>query len=104
MKRSSENLERQANPYYKPSSFNLLSILAVFYTCSIHLLLKICSTCRSRSPSITVTNEINFKEEAGICIVTGANTGIGYQTCKELCRRGFTVILACRSKFKGEEA
>ena len=37
-------------------------------------------------------------------IVTGANTGIGYETACSLAHRGARVILACRSREKGEEA
>eukprot|EP01114_Cavostelium_apophysatum_P000007 TRINITY_DN10008_c0_g1_i1.p1 TRINITY_DN10008_c0_g1~~TRINITY_DN10008_c0_g1_i1.p1 ORF type:complete len:308 (-),score=70.34 TRINITY_DN10008_c0_g1_i1:49-972(-) len=37
-------------------------------------------------------------------IVTGANTGIGFVTARELARYGAHVILACRSKEKGEIA
>lgn len=32
-----------------------------------------------------------------IAIVTGANSGIGYQVTAELLRRGATVILGCRN-------
>lgn len=33
-----------------------------------------------------------------LAIVTGANTGIGLETCRELVRMGATVVMACRSE------
>jgi dehydrogenase/reductase SDR family protein 12 len=38
------------------------------------------------------------------CLVTGANTGIGYASAEALAARGATVHLVCRSKEKGEKA
>jgi len=37
-----------------------------------------------------------------VMLVTGANTGIGRETAKELARRGARLVLACRSKEKTE--
>ncbi|EPS60360.1 hypothetical protein M569_14443 [Genlisea aurea] len=38
------------------------------------------------------------------CIVTGANSGIGYATAKGLASRGATVYMVCRNKERGETA
>lgn len=39
-----------------------------------------------------------------VAIVTGANTGIGYETALALVRRGARVVLACRSPTRGRGA
>ncbi len=39
-----------------------------------------------------------------VAIVTGANSGIGYEMARALARKGATTILACRSQEKGEAA
>jgi NAD(P)-dependent dehydrogenase (short-subunit alcohol dehydrogenase family) len=39
-----------------------------------------------------------------ICIVTGANTGIGKETALGLARLGATVVMVCRDRPRGEEA
>jgi NAD(P)-dependent dehydrogenase (short-subunit alcohol dehydrogenase family) len=39
-----------------------------------------------------------------ICIVTGANSGIGKATVEGVARQGMTVVLACRDTAKGEAA
>jgi NAD(P)-dependent dehydrogenase (short-subunit alcohol dehydrogenase family) len=39
-----------------------------------------------------------------ICVVTGANSGIGKETARGLAQAGATVVIACRDAAKGEEA
>ena len=44
------------------------------------------------------------KMEGKVCLVTGANSGIGKQTALGLARMGATVVMVCRSKERGEAA
>ncbi|MCC8064016.1 MAG: SDR family NAD(P)-dependent oxidoreductase, partial [Clostridiales bacterium] len=37
-------------------------------------------------------------------IVTGANSGLGFETTKELSRKGAKVVMACRNPQKAEAA
>jgi NAD(P)-dependent dehydrogenase (short-subunit alcohol dehydrogenase family) len=39
-----------------------------------------------------------------LCLVTGANTGIGFEIARGLARTGARVVLACRDPIKGEAA
>lgn len=39
-----------------------------------------------------------------VCLVTGANTGIGRETARGLAQQGATVVMAARNRSKGEEA
>ncbi|ETK84569.1 hypothetical protein L915_10462 [Phytophthora nicotianae] len=43
-------------------------------------------------------------QEGKVAVVTGSNSGIGYETALELARKGAHVVLACRSEERGREA
>jgi len=47
---------------------------------------------------------VNSSMQGKICMVTGANSGIGKATALELAQMGATVVMVCRDRAKGEEA
>ncbi|KAI4339685.1 hypothetical protein MLD38_024598 [Melastoma candidum] len=50
------------------------------------------------------SEDMETRMEGKNCVVTGANSGIGYATAEGLAARGATVYMVCRNKEKGEAA
>lgn len=50
------------------------------------------------------TNEDIGEQSGRVAIVTGANSGIGYETARALAHKGATVVLACRNADKAQVA
>ena len=53
---------------------------------------------------ISIMPTVNSSMQGKICMVTGANSGIGKATALALAQMGATVVMVCRDRVRGEEA
>ena len=91
------------SPYYSDTAFGILTPLAVVYSLAAHVWTYLGSARRDASSSVLPSG--NNQKQTRIAIVTGSNTGIGYETARSLAvDYGMTVVLACRSRDKGLQA
>ena len=88
------------DPYFSMAQFNAFYPLAAMYTLVSHAWLLVVNRRGGEKNTIPMAHgeEIGTKK---LAIVTGSNTGIGFEVSKRLVREfGYDVILACRSKDK----
>jgi len=95
-------LPSHVSPYYSEVSFAAMVPLAIAYSMVANLAATFLRPLglfpRPRAlPTIAKTHN-------KLAIVTGSNTGIGFETAKALVENGFDVILACRSEDKALQA
>jgi NAD(P)-dependent dehydrogenase (short-subunit alcohol dehydrogenase family) len=93
--------------YYSKSSFNVLSVVAALYSAMASIsiaCLKPIPFLNRGLPTVREIPKTIVTAPTRIAIITGANTGIGYETAKALVERGYEVVLACRSKDKALRA
>lgn len=89
------------SPYFSNSAFTALTPLAVLYSLAAHLWCRV----RGPPPMTPLPSTATAARQKQVAIVTGSNTGIGYETARTLAvDYGMTVVLACRSRDKGEQA
>jgi len=74
----------------------LTSVNKRIYCCTVYL----CNVHFSQFPVASLPCAMTGR----VIIVTGGSSGIGFEVCKYLAEGGNDVILACRSREKGDEA
>ena len=87
------------DPFISVSKLNTCYVLTALYSCFAHVWLAVVNrTPLAKNPIILPASKGVTKK---LAIVTGSNTGIGFETARRLVQEyGWDVVLACRSKDK----
>ena len=99
-------------PFFARASFMKLCLPALLYSVLFNTILRLLSYIPIFKKLLRINPSRLHPEDCfttsdssspPIAIVTGSNTGVGFETAKGLVQRGYHVILACRSRQKGED-
>jgi NAD(P)-dependent dehydrogenase (short-subunit alcohol dehydrogenase family) len=101
-KNSAISPDKNKAPYYSYKTFQKLGAPAIFYS----TIAKISNKVRRVKPKeILASKPATDEKRPKVALVTGSNTGVGFQTAKTLALdHGCQVIIACRSREKGGAA
>ena len=110
--RKNTSWQSDTQPFYARASFTKMCVPALLYSVLINSLLRVLSYVPFISRLCINPSKLHPEEcfavqnlsTQPIAIVTGSNTGVGFETARGLVERGFHVILACRSRQKGVDA
>lgn len=95
-----EGWAKTKSPYYSSVAFTALAPVAFLYSFASQIASRMFPYTFLVHPLPSTTHL-----QGKVAIVTGSNTGIGYETAKALVvDYGMTVVLACRSRDKAEQA
>jgi NAD(P)-dependent dehydrogenase (short-subunit alcohol dehydrogenase family) len=102
---SSSRAKDLFSAWYHPkyACYSCYAAIAFAYTIGVHGLFR-CNLLTRPAVQYPVTKE-DDKKKKRVAVCTGSNTGIGFETAKQLVvHHGVTVILACRNAHKAEIA
>jgi NAD(P)-dependent dehydrogenase (short-subunit alcohol dehydrogenase family) len=88
--------------YFSPNVFSVLCPVSLIYSIAAHVALRLYPAARFHHTNlIEIPSSVIADGRTRVAIVTGANTGIGFETARTLVEKHqTTVILACRSRDK----
>lgn len=109
---ASEHVEK--DPFLPNKSFYRLAPVSVLWSLVAHLVVLLASpfprfrvrarTIDDVSPRHRLVVDSSGGNRRPVAVVTGSNTGVGFETAAALAAAGHEVVLACRSADKGRRA
>lgn len=99
---TNDSASSRKSKYYSYKAFKRMGVPALVYSVVSNAVASLLKLEPKKIPPTTTTEEGNRRR---VAVVTGSNTGVGFDTAKTLVQdHGFEVVIACRSKEKGLQA